>query len=520
MQLSERLRKLYKTYAKTAVIALLFLLVAIPFSKKVVNGGTTFTTDTRYLVLLNGEEVGYVSDESVASAALLQARTELSTEYDGLALVESDLETQKNTSGGAVLSEDELSDAIYTNLSSNVLNDDSATDAYTVRINDFTVTLASKEDVSELLESVKDKYSDSNEFTVELVSDDTSSYSTYKTNFVSADKTVNEAAKVLATMDGTSSDEEVTEDTVLKNGVLSVGFVQNIEVIKTKASNATVLSVEDAYNEITKEKEAKGTHTVAAGECLTGIAKDYGLTLKELFALNSGFDEDTVIYEGDVLTVTVPTSEISVEVIEEKSYDEKYNAEVQYVDNASLYVGTENVIQAGSAGYRSVVALVTYVNGVESDREIISQEVTKKAVAKIVERGTLTPPTYIKPVNSTNITSPFGYRIHPITGAYTLHTGVDWYVPTGTAVKASASGTVVAAGWNGGYGYCLDIQHSDGSLTRYAHLSSFAASVGQTVTQGQIVAYSGNTGDSTGPHLHFEIRINGNPVNPIDYTGN
>ena len=93
-------------------------------------------------------------------------------------------------------------------------------------------------------------------------------------------------------------------------------------------------------------------------------------------------------------------------VVEEKSYDESYSADVEYVDNDTLYKGTENVLRAGSKGERSVVALVTYVNGVESKREIIKQTVTKKAVAKKVERGTLTPPTYIKPVNSTNITSP------------------------------------------------------------------------------------------------------------------
>ena len=93
-------------------------------------------------------------------------------------------------------------------------------------------------------------------------------------------------------------------------------------------------------------------------------------------------------------------------------------------------------------------------------------------------------------------------------------------MPSGTAVKASSSGTVITAGWNGAYGYCVDIKHPNGTMTRYAHLSSIAVSYGQTVSQGQVIAYSGATGVVTGPHLHFELYINGCSVNPVDYTGN
>ncbi len=519
MHLLDSLKKNYMTYIRTAVIAVLFLVVAIPFTRKVMNGGTSYTPDARYMVVLNGEEVGYVSSEDVADAALLSARTRINLENEGLALVESDMEIYQEKTGGAVLSEDELKNTIYTTLAAGIDDNTDAAVAYTVRIDDFTVTLASKEDVTRLLEEVKNKYSDSNEFTVELSEDNSGAYSSYKTSFVSADKTVNEAAKVLASENGTD-EPVVDETTVLADGVLSVDFVESIEVIETKATNADIVSVEDAYEMITKEHAEKGTHTVKAGDCLSSIAKAYGLTLDELLALNYGVTVDTAIYEGDSLIVTVPASEISVQVVEEKSYDEEYAADVQYVDNPGLYVGTENIIQQGSNGYRSVVALVTYVNGVESDRDIIEQQITTEAVPKIVERGTLTPPTYIKPVYSTTITSPYGYRINPISGVYSFHSGVDWYVPSGTSVRASSSGVVTSAGWAGAYGYCVDIRHSDGSLTRYAHLSSFAVSYGQTVTQGQVIAYSGSTGNSTGPHLHFEIYINGSSVNPIAYVGN
>ena len=124
---------------------------------------------------------------------------------------------------------------------------------------------------------------------------------------------------------------------------------------------------------------------------------------------------------------------------------------------------------------------------------------------------------FIWPTTSTTITSPFGYRIHPVTGVYTGHTGVDIGVPSGSPVYAAASGTVIVAGWYGGYGYAVVIDHGSGLSTLYGHNSGVNVSVGQNVKQGQIVARSGNTGVSTGPHLHFEVRVNGSYVDPMSY---
>ena len=99
----------------------------------------------------------------------------------------------------------------------------------------------------------------------------------------------------------------------------------------------------------------------------------------------------------------------------------------------------------------------------------------------------------------------------------TIHKGIDWGVPVGTACRASRAGRVVSAGWSGGYGYCVVIDHGDGVKTRYAHLSSIQVSAGQYVDQGEVIARTGNTGDSTGPHIHFEIIVNGTAVNPAGY---
>ena len=132
-----------------------------------------------------------------------------------------------------------------------------------------------------------------------------------------------------------------------------------------------------------------------------------------------------------------------------------------------------------------------------------------------MERGTKIPPTYVKPVAGGRLSSRFGSRSAPTKGASTNHKGVDWALPIGTAVVASNAGTVTKAGWASGYGYAVYIKHADGRETRYAHLSKVLVKVGQTVSQGQRIALSGNTGRSTGPHLHFEIRVNGVAVDPL-----
>ena len=197
-----------------------------------------------------------------------------------------------------------------------------------------------------------------------------------------------------------------------------------------------------------------------------------------------------------------------------KKYPNKYKI---YVDNDEWYTTQTKTLQEPSAGHRKVIAVVSYENDKKVGTEIIKEEITYEAVPKIMERGTKIPPTYIKPISGGRLSSSFGRRSAPKKGASTYHKGVDWATPTGTAVVASSGGTVARAGWGSGYGYVVYINHPDGRQTRYGHLSKVLVSAGQTVSQGQKIALSGNTGVSTGPHLHFEILINGKAVDPYQY---
>ena len=125
--------------------------------------------------------------------------------------------------------------------------------------------------------------------------------------------------------------------------------------------------------------------------------------------------------------------------------------------------------------------------------------------------------TFLRPTSG-HVTSEYGPRIHPISGQSGFHTGIDLASPSGTPIKASKSGTVVYSGWQGGYGQVVIIDHGGGYRTLYAHCSKLNVVKNQKVSRGQTVALVGSTGNSTGPHLHFEVRVNNKHQNPRKYV--
>lgn len=123
---------------------------------------------------------------------------------------------------------------------------------------------------------------------------------------------------------------------------------------------------------------------------------------------------------------------------------------------------------------------------------------------------------YLRPVAG-RISSPFGNRIHPVTGKPSFHGGVDFAASYGTGIKATRAGEIIVKTYNSSYGNYIIIDHGNGIASLYAHMSGFNVSIGQEVSQGSIIGFIGSTGSSTGPHLHFEIRVNGTRVNPMNY---
>ena len=333
----------------------------------------------------------------------------------------------------------------------------------------------------------------------------------YDTSVVSSDIAVLDAARVLSSVDSDGTVIAPVEDAYYQDGVISVEFKEDVNVSEIYAPDDRVTTVDEAYETLTKQDAENEIYEVKQGDCLTFIAENHGLYMAELLALNPGLAWDSTLVLGQQIVVTVPKPELSVVVKEEVTTEEEFNVDVQYVDNPDVYSGTNTVIQEAVPGTRQAVALVEYTNGTETARTLLKESVTREAVPQIIERGTKEMPTYIKPISGGTLTSTFGKRWG------TIHYGVDWGCPIGTNVKASCTGKVITAGWQNGYGYTVVLAHSDGSTTRYAHLSKIAVSVGQSVSQGEVIAYSGNTGNSTGPHLHFEITIGGSRVNPLEY---
>ena len=131
--------------------------------------------------------------------------------------------------------------------------------------------------------------------------------------------------------------------------------------------------------------------------------------------------------------------------------------------------------------------------------------------------GSSSKESWGKPCSWVKLTSPYGYRIHPTTGQYKFHNGVDLANSQGTPIRATRSGKVTVATYGGTYGYYVTINHGDGYSSLYAHMTHYVVSKGDTVSKGQVIGYMGSTGRSTGPHLHFSIFYNGSSVNPMNY---
>ena len=168
-------------------------------------------------------------------------------------------------------------------------------------------------------------------------------------------------------------------------------------------------------------------------------------------------------------------------------------------------------MQEAVAGKRNVTARINYINGWESSRDILDEQIVEAATPEIVHVGTREAPTFVVPVDGT-FTSGFGARWG------TVHEGNDYGCPYASPVWASCGGTVTYSGWNnGGYGNMVVIDHGNGLSTRYAHMCQVACSVGQKVNQFDVIGYAGNTGDSFGVHVHFEIMVNEIPIDPFTY---
>ncbi len=300
-----------------------------------------------------------------------------------------------------------------------------------------------------------------------------------------------------------------------RTSVRSVEIVEEVEFTHLPADPDSIVDAETVERLLLRGTDRVVLHEVQRGETVWGIAETAGLSVGDLERANPGTDVFR-IFPGDQLHLIVADPHITLRSEEERWYLRYVPNRVETRTDDSLWPWQRVVMQAGRPGEIRVTVRTVREAGREIEREIISEKRLSDPVTHIVVRGTKTVPQYgtgqfILPAVGT-LTSGFGWR----SGGF--HYGIDLAMPIGTPVKAADAGMVTLAGRAGNYGIMIKIDHGDGEyVTVYAHLSRTAVSMGDVVEQGQVIAYSGNTGRSTGPHLHFEIRVNGVPRNPIGF---
>jgi murein DD-endopeptidase MepM/ murein hydrolase activator NlpD len=294
-----------------------------------------------------------------------------------------------------------------------------------------------------------------------------------------------------------------------------VGFAERVEVKPISTKIGKLQEKDEVLKFMLTGALQEKIHTVQKGETFSGIASSYGVKQSQLMASNPGIiPEKLKIGQAIVLTAAVPV--LTVQTSETAKYIVPIPFTIEYENTEAKYKGEQSVKSRGVNGQKEVVAKIVRNNGVEVTRTELSSVILADPKSQVVLVGTKKLPplvgtgTFISPVRGT-ITSRFGYRWGR------LHTGVDIGVHTGTEVKAADGGRVIFSGRDGSLGICIRIDHGGNRVTTYGHLSKSLVKAGQKVFQGQHIANSGNTGRSTGPHLHFEIQINGKFKNPLNY---
>ncbi len=294
---------------------------------------------------------------------------------------------------------------------------------------------------------------------------------------------------------------------------LQVVFNKDIELVEGVYFTESFTSASLIIDYLSGLEEAQVNYTVVSGDSWSLIASKNGLTQDQLFAMNPDTSSSTSIFPGDTIIVGLEKSVLEVWIIRQEEYDEAIAYSTVTSTSSDYAFGSTTVTQNGVDGSRHITAQITYdVNGNVLDTEIISNVVTLEPVDKITVQGTKLSSGMIAEVGTGSFLWPVPNYTYCSRWAFSGHNGVDICGAYGTAIYASDAGVVTKSGWNAagsGYGYSVVIDHGNGYTTLYAHMSTISVSVGDVVTQGQYIAAMGSTGNSTGNHLHFEIKLNG-----------
>ncbi len=299
--------------------------------------------------------------------------------------------------------------------------------------------------------------------------------------------------------------------------IKSIEIIEKWEGKQCNASLEDVLTEKEMVSALSSSFKSESLHEVAVGETLTDIAKLYSVTEEDILAKNPNVDERKLVV-GSKIVVEKEAPVLTVKMTEDVTYEKVIEHKVEKKDSKEIYEGYTETKQKGSDGLSEITSTITLVNGKQIDEDVHENVVKKEPVTEVILVGVKKrPPSvgsgkYIWPFKSGyTLTSGFKWRWGR------LHEGIDLGTPSGNDVLAADGGIVTYAGYSGGYGYLIKIDHQNGMESRYAHNSKLLVSEGDKVFQGMHIAESGNSGRSTGPHLHFEIRVGGVPKDPLNF---
>lgn len=292
----------------------------------------------------------------------------------------------------------------------------------------------------------------------------------------------------------------------------TASFCQDVTVARCFVPKSALKTEESAA--LALQKGRFQTYEVKEGEALSDICAAYSISLEDL--LQNNVIKNINQPEVDFLKIPTGKPLVLVKTEETVSMQEVVPYSTIEEKDASLYEGSTIVTQQGTDGLKVVDAIVTTINGVETGRSVLSENILVAAVDQVVKKGTKELPkasgTGMATPAAGVLTSRFGSRWGR------NHNGIDMSASVGTAIYAADNGTVTYSEYNnGGYGYMMKIDHGNGLETCYAHCSELLVPAGTVVAKGDIIAKVGNTGRSTGAHLHFEVRLNGTPIDPMTY---
>lgn len=298
--------------------------------------------------------------------------------------------------------------------------------------------------------------------------------------------------------------------------IVSAGFKEAVAVTQAAVNVADIMKPEDAANLIlTGTKEPK-TYTVKDGDTLWDIATANGMSPFELQEANPGFDPSKLKIDQQLnLFQTKPY--VTVQIKEIVATNAKIDFKTVYENTNTLYRGEVKVKTQGVYGTKQIKTEVTKENGIVVASKELETVITAQPQNQVALKGTKSIATFVgsgslsSPVGHIEVSSAFGSR------GGGRHTGVDLRNPKGTPIKAADDGVVKFAAYSGSLGNVIKISHGNGLETWYAHCNTMSVSAGQKVSKGEVIAAVGMTGRATGYHLHFEVRKNGVPQNPMNY---